>query len=517
MPPINRRHFLQFAGSALASVGLSHLDLFHQGKPFGSGEAGRVGQVLAQGTSRKLALLVGVNNYPGTIPKLRGCLTDVELQRELLIHRYGFNPKDIVIVSDNESLKPNRETILEAFETHLIQQAKPGDMVVFHFSGHGSLIRDPNPLPELIVNVNGQKQSVPNRDRLNGTMVPFDRATGNSEQVQDIMGRTLFLLTGALQTDNVTVVLDCCHSGGGTRGNLLFRAIPSRLGGNDANPTGAELEYQKRWMKKLNLSEQEFSDLRLQGIAKGVAIGSANYNQLAADAPFDGGMFHAGAFTYLLTRYLWQQSKEEGIGTVFVNLARATRDVSNSSGVAQEPILAANPENNQKQPTYFLQPSTPFAEAVVREVRPDGTIVYWLGGISSRSLEANRKGTLFSVLNDRGEEVALIEQESRTNLVGVGKLKSGAATTVQPGTLLRERVRGLPTNFKLRVGLDPSLGKDRDAIQAASRTLDRVEVVASDQAMNYRLGRMTNNYQTLARSQSGVVPPVVVWACLRQD
>ena len=326
MPSINRRHFLQFAGSTLASIGLSQLDLFRQGV---HDSASRYGRVLAQSTPRKLALLVGVNDYPGEISNLQGCLTDVELQRELLVHRYGFNPKDILIVSDNEALKPNRETILEAFKTHLIAQAKPGDVVVFHFSGHGSLVRDPKPLSELIVNENGTLKRVQNKSQLNGTLVPFDRATANPDQVQDIMGQSLFLLTYRLNTDNVTIVLDSCHSGGGTRGNVLFRAVGSRMDGkNYASPSPGELEFQKQLIKDAGLSESDVKKLRSQGIAKGVAIGSANYDQLAADAPFDGGAFYAGAFTYLLTRYLWQQSVNESTGTVFVSLARATPEVS---------------------------------------------------------------------------------------------------------------------------------------------------------------------------------------------
>ncbi|EKQ71290.1 caspase family protein [Leptolyngbyaceae cyanobacterium JSC-12] len=500
MSLIKRRHFLQFAGSTLATMGLSQLDIFRQGDRYAS--------VLAQSTPRKLALLVGINQYTGQVPSLRGCLMDIDLQRELLVHRYGFNPKDVLVVGDGDALKPNRETILKAFETHLIQQAKPGDVVVFHFSGHGSLVQDPDPLPELILNQNGEKKVVPNRDRVNGTMVPSERSTGKSDQVQDIMGRTLFLLTQALQTDNVTVVLDCCHSGGGTRGNLQFRAIPSRLGSNLMNPSVAELEYQKRWMQNLKLSGAQFAAMRQKGIAKGVAIGSANYDQLAADAPFDNSAFYAGAFTYLLTRYLWQQSVEESIGTVFVNLARATRDVAQSSGVAQEPIFAVNPERNRQQPTYFLKPTTPFAEAVVQMVQPNGIIEYWLGGISSRSLAANQKGTLFSVLDATGKEVALIEQERRTMLVGFGKLKTGTITSVQPGSLLRERIRGLHSDFKLRLGLDVSLEKDLETIRAVLSTVDRIQLVSSNEAMNYRLGRMTSSYQTLARSQSSMVPPV---------
>jgi hypothetical protein len=52
----SRRHFLQFAGSTLATLGLSQLNIQQQ--------ADRYGKVLAQSTPRKLALLVGINQYP---------------------------------------------------------------------------------------------------------------------------------------------------------------------------------------------------------------------------------------------------------------------------------------------------------------------------------------------------------------------------------------------------------------------------------------------------------------------
>jgi hypothetical protein len=78
MHRISRRHFLQFAGSTLATLGLSQLNIQQQ--------ADRYGKVLAQSTPRKLALLVGINNYPSPY-SLDGCVTDVELQSHLLIHR----------------------------------------------------------------------------------------------------------------------------------------------------------------------------------------------------------------------------------------------------------------------------------------------------------------------------------------------------------------------------------------------------------------------------------------------
>ncbi|WP_245912503.1 caspase family protein, partial [Brunnivagina elsteri] len=164
-------------------------------------------QVLAQNKGRKLALLVGINEYGNGVNPLRGCVNDVLLQKELLTHRFGFDPNDIKILTDQQA---TRQGILTAFEEHLINQAKPGDVVVFHFSGHGSQVIDPDK---------------DNPDGFNSTLVPIDSDYNSSGGVvQDIMGHTLFLLMYALKTDNVTVVLDSCHSGGAKRGNFVVRS-----------------------------------------------------------------------------------------------------------------------------------------------------------------------------------------------------------------------------------------------------------------------------------------------------
>lgn len=511
MSPIKRRHFLQAGGATLASLGLSHWDLLHQ--------SDRYGKVLAQGRpGRKLALLVGVNAYPGEIPSLRGCLTDVELQWELLVHRFGFNPKDILVVADRtlpvtnyEPLKPTRDNILNAFQTHLIAQAKPDDVVVFAYSGHGSRIVDPNPISKLMIN--GIES--PNTEKLNGTLVPFDRDTGNPAIVQDIMGKTLFLLMKSLKTDRVTAILDSCHSGGGTRGGLTFRAVPSRMDGAlHAGPSPAELDLQRRLMKDLGISEAQLMRLRSEGIAKGVAIGSAQFDQLAADAPLDNNSFYAGAFTYLLTRYLWQASRQESVGTSFVNLTRSTQDLANKSYIKQVPILSANPVSNTEQPPYFLPPTRPWAEAVVRSVKPDGSLEYWLGGVSSLSLEATEKGGLWAVIDAQGKEIAELEQTGRTGLTATGKLRGTLPTAqrsaIQPGTLLREKVRGVPTDLKVQVSVDPSLGSQMAAATAALQKLDRVQVVTT--GGDCILGRVTPAMRQLASRQpsppGNPLPPV---------
>ncbi|NEQ65457.1 MAG: DUF4384 domain-containing protein [Symploca sp. SIO2D2] len=486
MSQIKRRHFLQFAGSALASIGLSQLDLMRQGD--------RYARVLAQGTSRKLALLVGINGYKFPIPPLRGCLTDVDLQRELLVNRFGFNPKDILLVTDEAEIKPSRQNILAAFENHLIKQAKPGDVVVFHFSGHGSRVIDPDPLP----NSNG----------LNGTMVPPDRKSEDgSGKVRDIMGRSLFLLMHALQTENVTVVLDSCHSGGGTRGNVMFRAL-SRQGGGDDEATQEEFDYQEQWLSRLNLTPTKFQELRQKGIAKGVALGSAQQDQLATDAPFEG--FHAGAFTYLLTRYLWQQPVSQPLKSVFTNLARSTKDVANSSGILQEPIQEVQPGSNYDQePVYFIDPPTPSAEAVVQKAGSE--VEFWLGGVASQTLESFEEGALFNLIDNQGNVLGEVEQTARNGLKGYGKLRGSPSGAIQSGTFMREQVRGVPSNLKLRLGLDSSLGNEVNSARSVLQSIQRVEAKTVNQGgvTDYLLGKMNSDYLQQARSYGITDPPAV--------
>ena len=488
MSPINRRQFLQFSASALATIGLSQGNFLRQ--------AQGADRVLAQGKpGRKLALLVGINQYPAGVGNLAGCVTDVEMQYELLVHRYGFSPKDILVLADRK-LAPldytpqtgTRANILDAFQRHLIQQAQPEDTVVFHYSGHGSLISDPNPLP----NYNGS----------NGTLVPADVILQGDETNQ-IMGKTLFLLSSLLNTDRFTMVLDSCHSGGGTRGNGLVRAVQlrSRRSSGLCIPNAEELALQEKLMTQLKLSPEEFQKRRIAGIARGVALGSALKEQEAIDAYYDG--FSAGTFSYLLTRYLWQLPQAEALKTTFGTLGLATKEASNRT---QEPIYEVQPQKEfDRKPIYIMSADqstsrAPFADAVVRSVEDD-RIRFWMGGVNSQSLMALTKGAVFEVIDAQGKSIATVEQLDRKGLVGIGKLKPGSAAG-RSGMLMRERIRSIPTDLKLRVGIDPNLGTEVETARAAIANIPRMEAVVLDpQApvpVDCILGRLTERSQTAA-------------------
>jgi hypothetical protein len=443
MTNIKRRQFLQFSGSAIAAMGLSQLDLLNMGD--------RYGKVLAQNTPRKLALLVGANAYPNA--PLYGCITDTELQYHLLVNRFGFNPKDILIVSDNAAIKPTRQGILQAFEDHLIKQAKAGDVVVFHYSGHGSRVQDSD-----------------TTDGLNSTFVPIDRTAkkmGDKIEVSDIMGRTLFLLMSAIQTDNFTAVLDSCHSGGGKRGNSRIRAI---TGSNDI-PSQIELEYQKQWLAKLNISPEEFQRRR-QAVAKGSVIAASSAAQFATDASFNG--FSAGAFTYYMTKYLWQQTGNTYLTSAIANIAlRTTRDHEQDPEVECKKTCKAGDDDN-KALFYYLPSPLPTAEAVVTKVEEQQAEL-WLGGIDAEN--ALGKDSVFAVVDKKdGKSLATLRVDKRDGLKAKGTLIDGDANALKEGALLQEEVRGIAKDLSLNIGIDPSLGNVAN-VQKALQGISRLKPV----------------------------------------
>lgn len=508
---MKRRHFLQFAGSALATIGLSQTGFLRQ--------ADRYGQVLAQSTPRKLALLIGINQYQHpNISNLAGCVTDIELQSQLLVHRFGFNPNDVLVLADTADLAPTRANILQAFQEHLIQQARPGDVVVVHYSGHGSRVADPDPITVSQCGANS------NPNGLNGTLVPQDatleRASDTEVIVTDIMGRSLFLLMEQIQTENLTVVLDSCFSGSGTRGNARVRStnearLEGRSNGLTLSPSPAELENQARWLRDLNLDAAEFQRRRSLGIAKGVAIGSASCDQLAYEQPYDDRQT-AGTFSYLLTSYLWQTPTVEPASTVQVNLVRSTQIAARDRG-EQIPIFEAAPDsNNLAEPLYFQPPTQPFADGVVRSVT-GAQIELWLGGTSSALLKTVQPGAVYALLDPvTGERVGDMELESRNGLYAYGTLLAGQSVAVQPGLLVREKLKALP-NPTLRIGVDPTLAVEQVAAETAlqtvlqttsgGQTVNRITVLPVDQQSNleYVLARTTAEMQAQLR-QAGETP-----------
>lgn len=168
------------------------------------------------------ALLVGVDEYaaPG-IRALGGCVHDVTAMREFLVRQMGVPAAQVRVLTNAEA---TRARVLAEFESFLIANpdVPPGAQLLFQFSGHGSQMRSRDP---------GEADA---RDE---TILAHDcRCPG----VFDIPDKTLAALLerlAAAKGDQITVILDCCHSGSGTRAPRTDdRAAVRRVEADDREP-----------------------------------------------------------------------------------------------------------------------------------------------------------------------------------------------------------------------------------------------------------------------------------------
>lgn len=82
----------------------------------------------------KRALLVGIN-YTGSAHELNGCINDAKTVGSMLASMYGVS--DMRYVTDDSAYQPTRSTIIEGLHW-LVDGTKEGDVLFFHFSGHGT-------------------------------------------------------------------------------------------------------------------------------------------------------------------------------------------------------------------------------------------------------------------------------------------------------------------------------------------------------------------------------------------
>ncbi len=142
-------------------------------------------------TKMKKALLVGIN-YKGSSSALNGCINDVNKVKEYLLTR-GYSEDNIVVCTDDTEIKPTRDCILSLFAQLLFSGVT---MLYFHYSGHGSYIRD----------VGGDES-----DGRDECLVPLDYQLSGMISDDDLRSSISLLPPGR----RLNIVLDCCHSGTG--------------------------------------------------------------------------------------------------------------------------------------------------------------------------------------------------------------------------------------------------------------------------------------------------------------
>ncbi|GAB4844009.1 Metacaspase-9 [Ancistrocladus abbreviatus] len=89
---------------------------------------------------KRMAVLVGCN-YFNTQYELHGCINDVCAMQKLLTSRFGFVSNHVQVLTDepNSAVTPTGANIKAALN-RMIDQAEAGDVLFFHYSGHGTRI-----------------------------------------------------------------------------------------------------------------------------------------------------------------------------------------------------------------------------------------------------------------------------------------------------------------------------------------------------------------------------------------
>ena len=245
------------------------------------------------------ALLVGMNTYKDSrISKLKGCENDCRALADMLKAKLGFASADIHTLY---SRKATADAVKREFQRWLVDGSKPGDVVVFLFSGHGSQRKDssgdePDGRDEIIccADYNPKTQT--------GCIADDDLRT----------------MLKALAGRNVTLLFDSCHSGSMTK-NLDSKSVvrPDRI---DVDTV------QRKWIEP---PAEVLAIPRTKALTKGggviddpeldhVLFSACMAGETAADAAFfEGGRrTRHGAFMYMFLKGLGGPADADGDGRV---------------------------------------------------------------------------------------------------------------------------------------------------------------------------------------------------------
>lgn len=399
---MKRRDFLGRIAQALALLGISDSGWLRL--------TDRYYQALAQPTRRKLALLVGINQYPSIQP-LSGCLTDVELQKELLIHRFGFQEADILTLSDRQATRQQIET---AFLEHLTKQAQKDDVVVFHFSGYGRRVQmkaegaeasavsvsrteveETEEVEETPLRTDAIYRVSSHSPLIHNSLIPVDGVLPASgvAVANDLLEQTLWLLLRSLPTTHITTILDTSFNTPPSTmlpGNLRVRSCPQVT---QERISAAELAFQQQIQQNflctagLNSLNCDNTDNLFKPVTTpipGVVLVAAGSLQSATEAKWND--FSAGLFTYALTQYLWEATPAP---TVQVSFRRVTDTVEQLVGKEQQPQLGLPKNQDLSVLTYHSIPDPNIsADGAIKLIEEDGkTAQLWLAGIPPTVLE----------------------------------------------------------------------------------------------------------------------------------
>lgn len=309
---------------------------------------------MPENAPNKHALLIGIDQYSNYEKQyqLRGCVNDAKLMKTVLVEHFNFNQSNI---TELHNAAASQQGILEAME-YLVDNIEPDDIVVFHFSGHGS-----------------QRKSADSDEGtgMNSTICTADSGYMDPYPNLDILDNVIneWLSRLAKKTRYISLTFDCCHSGTITRDALGARArgLPadtrslSAMGVDKQQPVVARTKGNK---------DKSISWLALND--NYVVMSGCRDDEYSYEFETEGGgePIRNGALTHFLTNALMQAKP----GSTYRDIFEIARNGVNSKFNLQHPQI----EGAQEREIFGVKDIEPLRFISVASV--DGDKVTLAGG-----------------------------------------------------------------------------------------------------------------------------------------
>jgi hypothetical protein len=270
---------------------------------------------------KKRALIIGINQYHPLIGRLGGCVNDATQIKQLLNQSYAFPDDEIKELVDQTA---TRDAILGGLDW-LIGDARAGDVLVVFYSGHGTRLpnpADPSGKDEVLVAFSPEWENLLANQR-DANLLFLE----TNWDLQFIRDKEVKAHLDKLADDvNLTLLMDCCHSGDVNRDIRSFprylepsqnvqaeiieaqQAYWQHLQENTPEPTGNEYKLNRE--QAIHLIQKVFRGNRFDFVTtaeKNILLAACSEKETALEKVIDGK--RGGVFTHHLIDVLGNGDK----------------------------------------------------------------------------------------------------------------------------------------------------------------------------------------------------------------
>ncbi|KAF7348381.1 hypothetical protein MSAN_01792100 [Mycena sanguinolenta] len=279
------------------------------------------------------ALLIGIDQYPRGVPSLGGAVRDIMDVKSFLVDAFDVPKRsslDIRVLKNK--MATHDDIIAEISNLRTAGTVKKNDAILIYYAGHGASMPPPEGWP-------GYGSTAPPEEVEIQCIVASDAAVSKENQKYFVSGVVLDRTLAALLRDladekgnNITVILDCCHSGSGTREHRLMRGIEFK------DPEGRRItvpaDYDRGiWKKFFGRGAVVDYQYRHAGLSSHVLLAACGSKEQAADD---------FSFTQALLEYLKTASLN---ALSYTALIRSIDPDSKRLSTWQNPICEGNSKN----------------------------------------------------------------------------------------------------------------------------------------------------------------------------